>query len=66
MNSSQSRQHMVSDQHAGALVAADVGGTHARIALIDPGVKGSSAFSIRQYRKYACADYPSLAAIIDE
>ncbi|MEO7757256.1 MAG: glucokinase, partial [Dokdonella sp.] len=42
------------------------GGTHARIALIDPGVKGSSAFSIRQYRKYACADYPSLAAIIDE
>lgn len=66
MNSSHSRQHALSDPHAGALVAADVGGTHARVALIDPGVGDASAFSIRQYRKYACADYPSLAAIIDE
>ncbi|MEO7325671.1 MAG: glucokinase [Dokdonella sp.] len=66
MNSSHSRQHALSDQHAGTLVAADVGGTHARIALIDAGLKGKTSFSIRQYRKYACAEYPSLAAIIDE
>ncbi|MEO5624502.1 MAG: glucokinase [Dokdonella sp.] len=66
MNSSHNRQHTLSDPHAGALVAADVGGTHARVALIDAGVKGTTSFSIQQYRKYACADYPSLAAIIDE
>lgn len=64
MNSS--RHHSLPDPRGGALVAADVGGTHARIALIDPGVKDKSEFSVLQYRKYACADYPSLAAIIDE
>ena len=49
---------------AASLLAADVGGTHARIALIaaDTGVGG--AFSIPHYEKYACADFPSLAAII--
>ncbi|MEO5559278.1 MAG: glucokinase [Dokdonella sp.] len=65
MNSKRSH-HVSSDPQRGALVAADVGGTHARIALIDAGVGGRSAFSILQYRKYACADFPSLAAIIDE
>ena len=48
----------------GALIAADVGGTHARIALIGAGV--DVAFGIPHYRKYTCADFPSLAAIIDE
>jgi glucokinase len=61
-----SRHHIKSDSRSGALVAADVGGTHARVALIEPGVAGKSTFSIQQYRKYACADFPSLAAIIDE
>jgi glucokinase len=50
--------------HASALIAADVGGTHARIARIDPGFAGHD-FAIVEYRKYSCADYPSLAAIID-
>jgi glucokinase len=45
------------------LIAADVGGTHARIALLEAGPAGD--FAIVEYRKYACADYPSLAAIID-
>jgi glucokinase len=45
------------------LIAADVGGTHARIALLEAGPAGD--FAIVEYRKYACADYSSLAAIID-
>ena len=44
------------------LIAADVGGTHARIALVGPAVDG--AFAIPHYQKYACAEFPSLAAII--
>jgi glucokinase len=46
------------------LIAADVGGTHARIALLEAGPAGGD-FAIVAYRKYACADYPSLAAIIN-
>jgi glucokinase len=49
-----------------SLIAADVGGTHARLALLSAGPPGSDDFAILQYRKYACANYPSLAAIIDE
>jgi glucokinase len=45
------------------LIAADVGGTHARIALLEAGPAGD--FAIVEYRKYACADYPDLAAIIE-
>ena len=44
------------------LIAADVGGTHARIALLEAAPAGD--FAVLEYRKYACADYPSLAAII--
>lgn len=51
---------------AASLIAADIGGTHARVALLDAGPAGSDDFAILQYRKYACADYPSLAAIIEE
>jgi glucokinase len=46
------------------LIAADVGGTHARIALLEAGPAGGD-FAIVAYRKYACADHRSLAAIID-
>lgn len=48
---------------ATALIAADVGGTHARVARLEPGFAGHD-FAIVEYRKYSCADYPSLAAII--
>jgi glucokinase len=50
---------------ASSLIAADVGGTHARLALLDAGPSGGDDFAILEYRKYVCADYPSLAAIID-
>ncbi len=42
-------------------LAADVGGTHARIGLVKSAAGGVSVLA---YRKYACADYPNLAAIL--
>jgi glucokinase len=42
-------------------VAADVGGTHARVAVV--GAR-AGAVQVEQFRKYACAEYPSLTAIL--
>ncbi|MBN8888050.1 MAG: glucokinase [Rudaea sp.] len=50
-------------------LAADVGGTHARIGLVRPGpdsANGRDRLSILQYRKFACADYASLHDILRE
>ncbi|MEO7063582.1 MAG: glucokinase [Dokdonella sp.] len=58
-------QEMVFARPDGALLAADVGGTHARIALVGASTDNRSAFSIQQYRNYPCADFPDLAAIFD-
>lgn len=41
-------------------VAADVGGTHARVAV----VSAAGGVQVEQFRKYVCAEYPSLAAIL--
>jgi glucokinase len=46
---------------SGLLLAADVGGTYARVGLVEIGGK---APSVSGYRKYACADYPSLTTIL--
>jgi glucokinase len=46
------------------LIAADVGGTHARVGLVR-GVRGGRV-TVLAYRKYACADYPNLTAILRE
>jgi glucokinase len=43
-------------------VAADVGGTHARIGLVRP--QASARPLLEQYEKYVCADYPGLSAIL--
>lgn len=43
-------------------VAADVGGTHARVALVQ--TAGDHAIEVQAYRKYSCADFPSLTAIL--
>lgn len=64
--SSDSGRNTVLRAAAPPLIAADVGGTHARVALIGPALNGAAEFAIPHYRKYACADFPSLAAIIDE
>jgi glucokinase len=61
---STSQQRGLARAHSTALIAADVGGTHARIARLETGFAGHD-FAIVEYRKYSCADYPSLAAIID-
>ncbi|HEY5802516.1 MAG TPA: glucokinase [Lysobacter sp.] len=44
-------------------IAADVGGTHARVGLVRVGADGK--VDVLQYQRYACAEYPSLAAILD-
>lgn len=62
---SELRQRVPAQASTTALIAADVGGTHARIALIDPR-GGDAAFAMPHYEKYACGDFASLAAIIDE
>lgn len=45
-------------------IAADVGGTHTRVGLVRAGGSGERAVSVLAHRKYVCADYPSLAAIL--
>jgi len=61
-----SRRHELPHDERASLIAADVGGTHARIALVDPSTDGARPWSIPHYRKYACAEFPGLAAIIDD
>lgn len=45
-------------------IAADVGGTHARLGLVQ--VRPGGKVDVIDYRRYACAEYPTLAAIIDD
>ncbi|MET0231739.1 MAG: glucokinase, partial [Rhodanobacteraceae bacterium] len=63
MGGSTSQQRGLARADATALIAADIGGTHARVARLEPGFAGHD-FAIVEYRKYSCADFPSLAAII--
>lgn len=47
------------------LLAADIGGTHARIGLVRAdALHTGEPFATLAYRKYRCADYPSLDAIL--
>lgn len=43
------------------LLAADVGGTYARVGLVDP---DGSGFTVGFHRRYECAAFPSLAAVL--
>ncbi len=61
-----SHQRELPHEMRALLIAADVGGTHARIALVGPALDGAQAWSIPHYRKYACAEFSGLAAIIDD
>ena len=45
-------------------LAADVGGTYARIGLVQ-GSRGAAA-KVLAYRKYLCAEHPTLAAILSD
>lgn len=46
------------------LLAADVGGTHARIGLAVPQDSGRWPVRLLEYRDYRCNEWPSLAAIV--
>ena len=48
----------------GQFLAADVGGTWARVALVRENRGVARPVQVLQYRKYACADYPDLATIL--
>ncbi|ALN83492.1 glucokinase family protein [Lysobacter capsici] len=48
----------------GSFIAADVGGTHTRVGLVRPG--SDATVAVLAHRKYVCADYPGLAAILAE
>jgi len=45
-------------------VAADVGGTHARMGIVSAGRGSAGPVQVEQFHKYVCADYPSLTAIL--
>ena len=47
-------------------LAADVGGTHARIGLVSGQPDGSRPVTVLQYHRYACADWPSLTAVLKD
>src|SRR5262249_50785497 len=64
---SYARRASASSTARGPFLAADVGGTHARIGLVQGGsaaAANGASLSIAGYRKYACADYPSLSAVL--
>ncbi|WP_211371831.1 glucokinase, partial [Marilutibacter maris] len=56
-------QRQVSGARA-RFIAADVGGTHTRVGLVRAGGPGESPIAVLAHRKYVCADYPDLAAIL--
>lgn len=45
-------------------LAADVGGTHARVALVRAAAAGKPGFDVVAYRKFACADFPGLSELL--
>jgi glucokinase len=57
--------HDVFVTRSAPLVAADVGGTHVRVGLIQAADQGPQPrLDVLSYRQYRCADYPSLSAIL--
>lgn len=47
-----------------SFLAADVGGTHVRVGRVRTCQDPERPIEVLDYRKYRCADYPSLAAIL--
>lgn len=46
-------------------LAADAGGTHVRVALVREAAPAGAQVEVLAYRKYACADFPGLARILE-
>lgn len=53
------------DASAAPLLAADVGGTHVRVGLVEADTDPDAPLAIRAYRRFACADYPGLAEVLE-
>lgn len=49
-----------------SFLAADVGGTHARIGLVNGCADGKRPVSVLHYHRYACADWTSLTAMLQD
>jgi len=49
-----------------AFLAADVGGTHARVGLVSPRPDGRRPVTVLEYRRYVCAEWPSLTAVLQD
>jgi glucokinase len=45
-------------------VAADIGGTHARVALVQLASDIDGGLEVLSYRKFACKEFPSLSALL--
>ena len=57
------RSKAIQDSEPGsAIIGADVGGTYARLGWTR--LDSSGALSVQGFRKYTCAEHPSLAAIL--
>lgn len=54
----------VGSTQAAPFVAADVGGTHARVGLVRQVNAGSAAVAVERYDKYVCADFPNLGVLL--
>lgn len=65
MGESAKQRDLVRASRSGAFIAADVGGTHARIGLVRR-APGSVAIDVLRYERYACADWPSLTAVLKD
>jgi len=47
-------------------IAADVGGTHARIGLVIGGAIGKTPVDVLHYHRYSCSEWPSLVAMLQD
>lgn len=65
MGESAKQRDLLRASRSGAFIAADVGGTHARIGLVRRS-SGSNAIDVLRYERYACADWPSLTAVLGD
>lgn len=54
------------DASSRPFLAADVGGTHARIGLVTGHVGGKSPVSVLHYHRYSCGEWPSLTAMLQD
>ncbi|WP_338039786.1 glucokinase [Luteibacter yeojuensis] len=65
MIESAKQREVLRASRAEAFLAADVGGTHARIGLVRV-ADASSTIDVLRYERYACAEWPSLTAVLQD